>query len=287
MEFLLNRTEKNSNTLFEIGQVFISPSGVHYKVSSLKDRRVWTLSYVVDDNVVEAVEALSQVDTECNKWWQPAASKFDVEKRNSAGLLILSLEFCVYIFIMMYIRPIRLTIPLLIMPLLIFIQVGVLRWYFFKAVAISMLKTILFGSWPAVISASQSRGFVFMFNAVIYAYATALDIYISYHTSWFTATLTLDMLVIFPIIMLISASFNYFSMNSEKIGKSLVVVGPERCRHNAIDHQISNDKIDALVLRACEQEQNVYIQGSKQCDKCAYHDASILGLTIVTNYMKW
>jgi hypothetical protein len=72
-------------------------------------------------------------------------------------------------------------------------------------------------------------------------------------------------------------------MNSEKIGKSLVVVGSEECGHNDIDRQIPNDKIDALVLKACEQGQNVYIQGSKQCDKCAYHDASVLGLTIVTD----
>ena len=237
---------------------------------------IWTLSYVVDDKVVEAVEALSQVDTECNKWWQPAASRFDLAKRKSAGLLIVLLAYSVY-FIIMFAAPIRPTMVPLLTPLLLFIQMAIHRYYFFKTVGISMLKNIFFASWPAVISA---RPRIFIFNAVIYAYITTIDIYESYGTIWFTATLTLNILVIFPIIMVIVNSINYFGMNSEKIGKSLVVVGSEKCGHNDIDRQIPNDKIDALVL----QGQNVYIQGSKQCDKCAYHDASVLSLTIVTNY---
>jgi hypothetical protein len=278
MEFQLNRVGKNSNALlkFEIDQVFTSPSGVQYKVSSLKDRRVWTLSYVVDDKIVEAVEALSQVDTECNKWWQPAASRFDHAKRKTAGMLIVLLEFSIYYIII----PMHPTMISLLMPLLLFIEMATLKWYFFKTIAISMLKT---SSWPAVIS-DQKYSRIFMFNIVMYAYLTALDIYRSYDTIWFVATLTLDILVIFPIIMVLLISIKYFGMNSEKIGKSLVVVGSEKCSHNDIDRQIFNDKIDALVLRACKQEQNIYIQGSKQCDKCAYHDASVLGLTIVTNY---
>lgn len=162
-----------------------------------------------------------------------------------------------------------------LMPLVQFIQLAILRWYFFKTVAISMLKNIFFASWPAVISARPR-----MFNAVIYAYVTTIDIYESYGTIWFTPTLMLNILVIFPILMVIGNSINYFGMNSEKIGKNLIVVGSEKCGHNDIDRQIPNDKIDALVL----QGQNVYIQGSKQCDKCAYHDASVLSLTIVTNY---
>ena len=282
MEFQLKRTGKNSNTLLEIHQVFTSPNGVQYKVSSLKDRRVWTLSYVVDDKIVEAVEALSQVDTECNKWWQPAASRFDLAKRKTAGLLIVLLAYCVY-YIIIFATPIPQTIKTLLMPLLLFIQMVIQRWYFFKTVAVSMLKTTLFGSWPAIISARSPR-FIFIFNAVIYACLAAFDIYKSYGTIWFTATLVLNILVVYPIIILLSINIKYFGMNSEKIGKSLVVVGSEKCGHNNIDRQIPNDKIDVLILKACEQKQNVYIQGSEQCDKCAYHDASVLGLAIPTNY---
>jgi hypothetical protein len=41
-----------------------------------------------------------------------------------------------------------------------------------------------------------------------------------------------------------------------------------------------------LPIYKTEQEQNVYIQGSKQCDKCAYYDASLLGLTVIAGFLQ-